>query len=49
VAKSSPAAADCRVNCWRCGVKGHIQRSCVSKSPLLGDPARSGKTRGVQL
>jgi hypothetical protein len=33
VADPSPAVADYRVRCRKCGAKGHLQRNCVPKTP----------------
>jgi transposase InsO family protein len=40
VANPSPAVADYRARCWKCGAKGHLQRNCVPKTPRHGDTVR---------
>jgi hypothetical protein len=48
VANPSPAVADYRARCWKCGAKGHLQRNCVPTTPRHGDPVRSGNAPGAR-
>jgi hypothetical protein len=43
VTNPSPAVADFRAKCWKCGKRGHLQRNCVPTAPHNCDPVKSGK------
>jgi hypothetical protein len=44
----SPAVADIRPICWKCGAKGHLQRNCFPKTPRQVDTDRSGNVAGAR-
>jgi hypothetical protein len=48
LANQSPAEADYRARCWKCGEKGHLHWNCFPTTSRRCDSAKLGNAPGAR-